>query len=182
MKKQLLLTILILVFTIPVISQETPATADEIMSKAIKQANTENKNIFLMFHASWCGWCKRMDAAMQDEKTRDYFNDHYVIIHMVVKEAKDKKHLENPGAAEMLAKYKGDRAGIPFWLIFDKDGELIEDSFMKIERNGEIIDGNIGCPAQDNEVDVFVSKIDNAAKLSDAERDNIIKRFRENRN
>ena len=182
MKKQLFLTILILVVTVPLISQETPPTADEIMSKAIEQASAENKNIFLMFHASWCGWCKRMDAAMKDESTKDYFNDHYVTIHMVVKESANNKHLENPGASEMLAKYKGDRAGIPFWLIFDKNGELIEDSFMKTERNGEMIDSNIGCPAQDNEVDVFVSKINKAARLTDTEKENIIARFRANRN
>lgn len=182
MKKQVLIAFLMMAFVMSAMAQDKPASADEIMSKALKQARAENKNVFLMFHASWCGWCKRMDASMKDEKTKDYFNDHYVIIHMVVKESKDNKHLENPGANELLAKYKGDKSGIPFWLIFNKKGKLIEDSFMKVERNGEMVDSNIGCPAQDEEVDIFVSKIDKAAKLTDSERQNITARFRENRN
>lgn len=30
-------------------------TATEILSKASEQAKLENKNVFVIFHASWCG-------------------------------------------------------------------------------------------------------------------------------
>ncbi|WP_353097987.1 thioredoxin domain-containing protein [Empedobacter brevis] len=36
-------------------------TATEILTKAQNQAKVENKNVFLIFHASWCGWCKKME-------------------------------------------------------------------------------------------------------------------------
>lgn len=133
MKKATTLMLIIL-FTISFgFSQEKPATSEEIMENAIKVAKKENKAVFLIFHASWCGWCKKMDAAMNDDSCKEYFNNSFVTIHMVVKESKENKHLENPGADELLAKYKGDRSGIPFWLIFDNKGGLIADSFMRAD-------------------------------------------------
>ena len=178
MKKTILLLTL-LIFLIPAsYSQEKPSSADEIMQEAMKIAKKEKKDIFLMFHASWCGWCKRMDAAMKDESCKDFFDNNFVTIHMVVKESAANKHLENPGADELLAKYNGDKAGIPFWLIFDRKGKLIADSF---KTPGDLR-SNIGCPAQDEEIAAFISKLKLAAKMSEAEENSILERFKQNRN
>jgi thiol-disulfide isomerase/thioredoxin len=173
---------LIILFTISFgFSQEKPATADEIMEKAIKVAKKENKAVFLMFHASWCGWCKKMDAAMNDDSCKEYFNNSFVTIHMVVKESKDNKHLENPGADELLAKYKGDRSGIPFWLIFDNKGSLIADSFMRAEGvSADEPGSNIGCPAQENEVAAFIKKLKLASSMTEDEEVKITERFKKN--
>ena len=85
---------------------------------------------------------------------------------------------ENPGADELLAKYNGDKAGIPFWLIFDRKGKLIADSF---KTPGDLR-SNIGCPAQDEEIAAFISKLKLAAKMSEAEENSILERFKQNRN
>lgn len=178
MKKAFFTLVLAALALSSVYSQESPATAEEIMNKAKVIAAKENKDIFLMFHASWCGWCKKMDQSMNDEMCSDYFDNNFVTIHMVVKESAANKHLENPGAAELLASYGGDRSGIPFWLIFDSKGNLVADSFME---NGER-KSNIGCPAQDNEIEVFISKLKLAAEMSEEEEKSITERFRKNRN
>ena len=174
--------IILLAAIMPVINaQEKPATADEIMNMAIKQASNEGKSIFLMFHASWCGWCKKMDASLKDEACGDYFDKKFVVIHMVVKEAADKKHLENPGAEELLAKYNGDKSGIPFWLILDSKGNLIEDSFIRAEGVGLDKPGsNIGCPAQDEEVTIFIEKLKKAESMSAEDAGKIAARFKMN--
>lgn len=165
-----------------IMAQEKPATADEIMSSAISEASEADKNILLMFHASWCGWCKKMDASIVDESCRDYFDNNFVVTHMVVKESPDKKHLENPGADEFLARYHGDRSGIPFWLIFNGKGELIADSFIRADGVGPDQPGsNIGCPAQDEEVAIFIEKLKMAAPMSDSEAEKISARFKMNR-
>jgi thioredoxin-related protein len=54
------LTILIFNFSS---AQEKPQSADEILKTTFEQAKLENKNVIIMFHASWCGWCKKMDAS-----------------------------------------------------------------------------------------------------------------------
>src|SRR6185369_6891149 len=79
-------------------AQTDPLPTSEIMREAMQTAVKENKNIFIIFHASWCGWCHKMDSSIADKNCRDYFSKNYVIRHLVVDESRDKKGLENPGA------------------------------------------------------------------------------------
>ena len=177
-------TTLVLIFLLTIsfgFSQEKPSTADEIMETAMKVAKQENKAVFLVFHASWCGWCKRMDAAMNDDSCVEYFNNNFVTIHMVVHESRENKHLENPGAVELLAKYKGEGYGIPFWLIFHNQGNLITDSFMRPEGvSADEPGSNIGCPAQDNEVAAFIEKLKLVSSMTEDEEAKITERFKKN--
>ena len=106
-------------FSIALYAQPEVLPAKEILAKAYKQAAKENKNVILIFHASWCGWCKKMDASMKDDKCKKYFEDNYVTVHLTVEESKENKNLENPGAAEIKTKYLGDKAGLPFWVILN---------------------------------------------------------------
>lgn len=152
---------------------QAPLSAEDIMATARKKAAAENKNVFLIFHASWCGWCHKMDTSMSDPLVKKYFTDNYVIEHLVVQESKNKKQLENPGAEAMMVQYKGEGQGIPFWLIFDKDGKLLADSRME---NGD----NTGCPAKENEVAHFVNVLKKTSRLKDNELAVIQKRFRKN--
>jgi thioredoxin-related protein len=93
---------------------QSPKSADDILKLAYSRAAKEKKNVFLIFHASWCGWCKKMDTAMTDQSVKKFFTDNYVIRHLVVYESKGKENLENPGASDLLEKYKGDERGIPY--------------------------------------------------------------------
>jgi thioredoxin-related protein len=155
-------------------------SANDIMKQALAQAGKEHKNVLIMFHASWCGWCHRMDSSLNDPVCKKFFDDNFVITHLVVDESKDKQNLENPGANEMRTKYHGDGVGIPFWLIFDKDGKLLADS--KIRKNGEseAAGNNIGCPANEDEVAYFVELLKKSTRLNADQLDIIAKRFRKN--
>lgn len=183
MKLKTALILFLLLAVSSAYAQDTPPSADDIMKEALKKASAENKSVFLMFHASWCGWCKKMDASLNDETCKDFFDSNYVIIHMVVKESKDNKHLENPGAEEFLVKHKGDKSGIPFWLIFDKKGTLMADSFIRAEGVGmDQAGSNIGCPAQDDEVAEFIAKLKTTSSPTKEEEAAITERFKKNRN
>src|SRR6516162_5633327 len=88
-------------------SQQGPLPADQILQEAMQLAAKEKKNVLIIFHASWCGWCHKMDSSMNDKSCKKFFDDNYVTRHLVVDETKDKKNLENPGAVELRTKYHG---------------------------------------------------------------------------
>jgi thioredoxin-related protein len=161
-------------------SQAPPPSATDVLQAACKKAGAEKKNVFIIFHASWCGWCHKMDTSMNDPLVKKYFTDNYVIEHLVVQESKNKKQLENPGADELLAQYKGNEQGIPYWFIFDKDGKLLADSKMRPEGGGLETGDNTGCPANEKEVAHFVKVLKQTSSLGEKELGIIQKRFRLN--
>ena len=148
-------------------------SADLILQEAYTQAEKETKNVFVIFHASWCIWCRKMDTAMNEMTTKFFFDRSYVIKHLVVKESPSNKELENPGAAELLKKYGGDELGIPYWLIFDKKGNLLADSQLSPGVNS-------GCPATKEEVDYFMKVLKKTSSITPEEASVIEARFRKN--
>jgi len=161
-------------------SKETdgPLPAIDILEMAKKEARKEKKNIFIMWHASWCGYCKKMDTLMNDQSVKEYFDESFVIKHLVVKERKELKDLENPGATDMLAKYLGDKAGIPFWIILDKKGNLLADSYMRPEGVGMDEAGqNTGCPLMKEEVDHWISVLKKTTDISEEGLEKIYNKF-----
>ena len=167
LKHYVVFTFLALLGTFQLSAQES---AETILKNALEIAKKENKNVFVMFHASWCGWCKKMDKGMNDDACQSFFNDNYVVEHLTVKESPNNKHLENAGAEELLTKHKGEKSGIPFWLVFDANGALLVDSF---DNNGQ----NLGCPASKEEVAVFIEKLKKTSHLKQNELDIIAKVF-----
>ena len=161
---------------------QSPPSADAVLKEAHSVAGKENKNVFVLFHASWCGWCHKMDTAMNDLSVKKFFTDNYVIRHLVVYESKGKEHLENPGALDLLKKYKGDEQGIPYWFVFDKNGKLLADSKLRSEGGGIDTGVNTGCPANEKEVAHFVKVLKQTSVLNEADLTIIEKRFRENEN
>ena len=154
--------ILFLLFTgVQLFAQGVPS-ASEVMQQAFQEATVNNKKVLLIFHASWCGWCRKMDNSLNDTCCKLYFDQHYVVRHLTVYESSDKKTLENPGALEILNKYKGKDQGIPFWLVFDSKGNLLADSQYEPGKNS-------GCPASSQEVDYFVQVLKKTSDISEDE-------------
>lgn len=183
--QQKILSNLLLFLLVPVllIAQSTPPSAEAIMKEAYQKADKEHKNVFVIFHASWCGWCHRMDSSMNDASCKQYFDNNYVIRHMTVDESKDKKNLENPGANEFRKQYGGDGLGIPYWLVFDPKGKILADSRFRTDGNVNSTPGdNSGCPATEKEVAYFIQVLKQTSRLSPDEEAAVTKRFRQNEN
>ncbi|MEG1199069.1 MAG: thioredoxin family protein, partial [Algoriella sp.] len=68
----------------------------------------------------------------------------------------EKKNLETPGGAEINEKLGGKDQGLPFWVILDANGKVLEDSRV----NGE----NIGGPASEDEVGNLIAKLETTSK------------------
>ena len=182
MKKRVILSLALLVFTAITFAQTAVPSTEEIMNKAYAQAKKENKKVLVMFHASWCGWCKKMEASINEPTLKKFFDDNYVIAELTVQESKGKEHLENPGSLAFMTKYKGEKAGLPFWFVTDANGKELADS--QIRPEGASLDtygDNVGCPAAENEVAFFAKILKNTSKLKDSEIAMISERFAKNK-
>lgn len=149
-----------LLFVVPLMQAVAQENASVLLQQASAQAKKEHKNVFVMFHASWCGWCKKMEKNMESDACKKLFDDNFVTVHLTVQESPKNKSLENPGADAILEKYKGEKAGLPFWVILDAKGALLTDSFNVKEEN-------LGCPSSADEVAEFKTKLKKASKLTD---------------
>lgn len=144
--------------------------AEVVLKNAFNEAKSKNKNVLLVFHASWCKWCHVMEKNMSLPETKPIFEKKFVTAYVDVQEMGEKKKLENPGGEELMAKYKGKDAGLPFWLVLNPKGEVLADSFN--DKNE-----NLGCPSTAEEVNLFAAKLKKSSKMSDGELQVIRKAF-----
>lgn len=156
-------------------SQKPVPSANEVLAEAKAEAARSHKNVFIIFHASWCVWCHRMDTAMNEGPIKPLFEKSYVIRHLTVDESEKNKELENPGAAALRTAWHGDEQGIPYWIILDKDGKLLADSRITDENGKQ--GNNVGCPAQPDEVAYFIRVLQKTTALNPNELDKIRERF-----
>ena len=177
--------LLLCVISIVILSAKTPTepiTAQSIIREACKEAGQQNKSAFIIFHASWCVWCHKMDSSMNDASCAKYFKDHFVVKHVTVFEIGENEKLNDPGAKEFLAAHHADNKGIPAWFIFDKDGNLIADSQRRPPGSSSDSEGqNVGCPSNPQEVDYFIDVLKKTSPLSSEDEQAIRNRFLKNK-
>ena len=159
-----------------------PPTADQVLKDAYARATKEHKKVMILFHASWCGWCKKMEASLNDPAIKKSFDDNYVITWLTVMETTpEMKKTENPGAMEFMTKYTSDKTGIPYFLIMDANGKLLADSKIRpagapLNAEGE----NIGCPASEKEVAYFNELLKATSNIKEPQLTAIRERFLKN--
>lgn len=179
MKRQYTFLVICIIFAYTAVNaQSNVPAAEKVMKTAYAKAAKENKKVLLIFHASWCGWCIKMDSSLNDVACKKFFDDNFVITHLTVLENAGKKNLENPGGEELMNKYNGKDQGLPYWAILDKTGKLLFDSqIRKTQADGTVKGSNIGCPASNEEVKAFMNILRQTTTLKDAEFSVIAKRF-----
>jgi thiol-disulfide isomerase/thioredoxin len=181
MKYKIFLTVLVMFVACNVNAQEKPEPAVKVLDDACKLASKENKNVMIVFHASWCGWCRKFEASVIDPSCKDFFDKHFVIRYLDILESPEKQNLENPGAIDIYKKNGGDGSGVPYFLIYDNNKVLLTDSKIKAAGDGpEKPLQNMGCPASDDEVVAFVNILEKTTKITEAEKTAIKTRFRKN--
>jgi len=159
-------------------AQTVPQPANALLGNAFLQAADQNKKVILIFHASWCGWCHKMEASLNDPSCKKMIDDNYVTVYLDVMESKGKENLENPGAPDVMKKFKGEQSGLPFWLVLDAKGNELANSLATTDGLiGTKPADNIGCPAKENEVALFIKVLKATSNLKDTDLDIIHSRF-----
>jgi thiol-disulfide isomerase/thioredoxin len=182
MKSKLLLSFFIILFTGIISAQNKQESATTILDDACLQAGKEGKNVMIVFHASWCGWCKKFEASIEDPSCKGFFDKHFIIKYLDILEKSDKKSLETPGAEELYNQSGGKGGGIPFFLIYDKNKKLVSDSKIRVAGDGPDKPlQNIGCPASNEEVAAFIKILEKAVKINAADKNAITERFKKNK-
>jgi thiol-disulfide isomerase/thioredoxin len=136
----------------------SPPTAEKVLADAQGQASKEGKTVFLHFGASWCGWCKKLDAFLAQPEIKPVFEKYFVPVTLVVQENEKNKSLENPGGDEVMKKFGGPD-GLPYLAFLDRQGGLIVNS--KLDGH------NIGFPSKPEEIDWFVKMMQKASPKMD---------------
>jgi thioredoxin-related protein len=147
-------------FTVAIQAQDwKPQNADIILKSALQQAKAGNKNVMIIFHASWCGWCARLEKVIESPELKNIFNNNWAIARIDVMERKGKiDSLENPGGKALMKKYGGEKAGLPFYVFVDGKGRKITSSLAMPDKS------NIGYPGANEEIDIFGKVLKSASK------------------
>lgn len=148
LKKQVAVVLLLALAVVGFCSEPSAKT---VLTKAQTQAKAEKKNVMVIFHASWCGWCHKLDDFLADPEMGKLMKANFVIQHLDVLENGDKKALENEGGLTYMETFGGKDAGLPFTAITDANGKMLVNS----SRTGKPT-GNIGYPAAPEEIAHFM--------------------------
>ena len=129
-----------------------------MLAEALEKAKAENKRVFLIMSASWCGPCRMLARFLAAHKGE--LDPHYVFV---------KLDISRDEHADALSEhYKGNRdGGIPWYAILDDDGKEIVTSNKPASRPGQPAP-NIGFPTDPSSIDHFLGMIKRTApRMSD---------------
>jgi thiol-disulfide isomerase/thioredoxin len=178
--KNVVLILLLFIASSSIYAQTTDAKT--IIKEACAEAGKQHKNALIIFHASWCIWCHKLDSSINDISCNNFFNNNFVIQHITAFEVGKNEKLNTLGAIEFLKAHHADEQGIPVWFIFDKDGNLLADSQLRHNGQSKNEEGiNVGCPSNETEINYFISVLEKTSTISNDEEAAIKKRFAANR-
>jgi len=149
-----------------------PPAAMTLVHQAEAQAAQQHKNVLVIFHASWCGWCHRLDGFLSDKTIAPIMDKSFVILHVDVLEDAKHKAQENPGGEALLESLNGKDQGIPYYAIFTPKDKLLINSRGPVKGKAGVT-GNIGYPGAPEEIAYFMKMMGYGPSMSESDRSTI---------
>lgn len=147
-----LLSSVLLVLGATTVGADAPRDASAVLEDARQVSAVTEKPIFIHFGASWCLWCRRLNAFLADPDIKPIMEKHFVVVAIDVHEHADKAQLENPHGLALLNDLGGEGLGLPFFAVLDSSGKRITDSRRPGETGAK---ANIGFPVEPEELSWF---------------------------
>ena len=149
-----------------------PDSAQTIVKAALMEAQSSKINVLLIFHATWCGWCKRLEKALNDTIIKSLIDKNYIVTLLDVQERGDKIQThENPGGQNLMSEFRGNHAGLPFIVFLDENGKMIANSNVMPQKQ------NIGYPVSKEEITAFVNLLKETAPHMTGKQRDVIQNY-----
>jgi thioredoxin-related protein len=140
--------------------------AKVVVEEGLSRASADDKKVLLTFGAPWCGWCHHLHDWLARPEIAAIVDRDFVITQVDVDRM-------NGGKDVMKAHRPDPSGGIPWFAILDASGKSL------VTSDGP--KGNIGYPAQPNEIDHFLSMIKaQARRIDDGQLNTLRKSLEEN--
>jgi hypothetical protein len=137
-------------------AQQAPSAAT-VMDWAKSRVSQDHRVILAIFHASWCGWCKKFDSFLDSPGIQPIAEKYFTRAYFTIQEHEESAALNTPGGEELLAALGGPKSpGLPFLAFVDSGGGLIVNSMRPGEKGKP---ENIGHPVAPEEVDWFMTML-----------------------
>ncbi len=148
-------------------NQAAYLSAGAVLHEAMSEARQSNRVVFVHFGAPWCGWCHRLEGWLAQPETAAIMAKDFVEVKI------DTDRMI--GGSELLLGYReAEGGGIPWFAFLTPEGKKI------VTSDGP--NGNVGCPWNDDEIDLFGGMLRKAKiSLSDAAVDRLLATLRATR-
>jgi thiol-disulfide isomerase/thioredoxin len=159
-----------------VVAQTLP-DADRVLAQVEAQAGEQQKNVLLVFGASWCKYCKQFEKFLTAPEIAPILAKHFIVAHLGVYEELGRyPKLNNPKSDALVRQFgNADIGGLPFIVFVDPKGQLIVNSNRPSKR--KVTGENIGYPAAPEEIDWFMVMIRKAAPALSEDDAGVVERW-----
>jgi thioredoxin-related protein len=131
-----------------------PRDAEKLLTDALSRAASEQKTVFLHLGAPWCPWCHKLDDFLARKDVAEIMGVDFIDLKIDVDRMKQAK-----GVVQRVR--KSDEGGIPWFALLDAKASVLATS------DGP--KGNIGYPAEPEEIAHFMGALKKATKRISAD-------------
>jgi thiol-disulfide isomerase/thioredoxin len=140
---------------------ESPRPAKDLLAEATASAASGKKTVFVGFHATWCGWCRKLERVLGSPGVKEAFGARFETVWLTVQERGAKKPLNTPGGQELYRQWaRHDDVGLPFYAFLDGTGKVLASSVTG--PDGKAAE-NLGYPGDAPELERFLGLVKKAA-------------------
>jgi thiol-disulfide isomerase/thioredoxin len=129
------------------------------LRRQITLSADEGKRLFLLFYASWCGYCRLFERFLADPAAAAIINREFRVAPFRALERSDsQKALQLAGADDLFTRFaKTPAQGLPFFVVLNGEGGPVATSVSPASGR------NIGFPLGKGDLDTFEKILTRAA-------------------